>query len=189
MIGANAGAALERLFERAVQDNTAIGTEQCCVVTRQAGFTAPSTAENKPLVVLNLASYLFRIVALFEFSTGAAAVGHLARVTRSPAKLEGQALQDACAEFANMLCGAVNRSLCQQFRHVGMSTPFILESSCAQYLAMLEPSLTQVLSVSIDGAEWFRLTVCICTTEGITLDFATDEVVRDDAMNGELELF
>ncbi|SFN05171.1 hypothetical protein SAMN05660284_00403 [Formivibrio citricus] len=189
MIGANAGVALEKLFERAILDNAATGAEQRCAVARNHGVAVQDKAANRPLVVLNISSYLFRIVALFEFGTDARAIEQLARATRSPAKLEGQALRDACAEFANMLCGAVNRSLCKQFRHVGMSTPFVLENTCAQYLAMLEPSLTQSFTVSVDGAEWFGLTVCTCTADGIALDFSADEVVQEEAMSGELEFF
>lgn len=190
MITINATTAIERLFEKSVHENALCSPEEHCLVTRHGGATPPGADAKNPLVVLNISSYLFRIVALFEFNTDAAMVERLARITRSPnQKLAGQAQLDAYAELANMICGSVNRSLCQQFRHAGISTPYFLENSCSQYLAMLKPAQTQMFEVSINAALWFKLAVCTCVADDAMLDFSLDESVQLESQSGELELF
>ncbi len=179
MISVNASTAIEKLFENAVHENAFCTPEEHCVVARHGGVIQLGADPKNPLVVLNISSYIFRIVALFEFDTDSAMVERLARITRSRDKqLVGQALLDAYAELANMICGTVNRSLCQQFRHAGMSTPYVLENSCSQYLAMLKPAQTQQFEVAINASRWFKLAVCTCVANDTTLDFSLNTAVQ-----------
>lgn len=191
MITANASTSIDWLFEKSVRDNSVLDAGDRCIVTAKAEMAAPIDGANRQLVVLNISSYVFRLVALFDFATDAATVSHLARLSRSPDKaLEGQALADAYAELVNMICGAVNRGLCAEFQHAGMSTPFLLETSCAHYLPALAPTRVKSYEVVINDAVRFDFTVCICVANASTLDFTIDRTEKQEvASSGELELF
>ncbi len=128
MISAKASAAIDWLFEKSVRDTSTPGPEDHCRVIRKPEMDLPDDAEKRQLVVLNIASYVFRIVALFDFDTDTATTTYLAKMLRSKeAQLKDQALLDAYAEFVNMICGAVNRGLGEAFL-AGMSTPFSLKA-------------------------------------------------------------
>ena len=191
MITAKASASIDWLFEKSVRDNSVLDAGDRCVITAKAEMAAPVDGAKRQLVVLNISSYLFRLVALFDFATDAATMAHLARLSRTPDKaLEGQALSDAYAELVNMICGAANRGLCAELQHAGMSTPFLLESSCARYLAALAPTRVKTYEVVINDAVRFDFTVCICVAQASTLDFDIDRTEKQEtASSGELELF
>ncbi len=191
MITANAISSIEWLFDKSVRENCSLGSEDRCTVTslnESAEFSKPG---KRKLVVLNISSYIFRIVALIEFQSDASTVEQFAKILRSSdMKLEGQALLDAYAEFTNMICGAVNRKLCTEFRHAGMSTPFFLDSSCASYISMLNPATTRSYEVVINEMPHFRLTLCVCVARDKTLDFNIEQSDdQEESATGELEFF
>ncbi len=178
--------AISQLFENALAEHSRSTPEDDIRVER----AQVSTSDAGHLVVLNISSYLFRIVAVFEFGTDPASCAHLARLTRSPAaQLEGQALHDACSELVNMICGAVNRNLCTGFRHVGMSTPFVLERNCRDYLSGISPDEIVALAVSVNSQMQFGLTLCFCPDRSAQVDFVLPRLVEEDTSAGELELF
>jgi hypothetical protein len=178
--------AISQLFENALVEHSRSGPDDDVGVER----ASVTTATDGHLVVLNISSYLFRIVAVFEFGTDAASCAHMARLTRSPApQLEGQALHDACSELVNMICGAVNRNLCTGFRHVGMSTPFVLERSCRDYLSGIAPDEIVTMAVAVNTDMQFGLTLCFCPDRTANVDFVLPPVVEEDTSAGELELF
>lgn len=190
MFTAKAVTAINGLFETAIQNHARADAAEACVVDYVAQAPALSKDGKGLLVVLNISSYLFRIVALFDFGTDQASTAHLARLVRSnESTLSGQALHDACSELVNMICGTVNRSVCSSFRHAGMSTPFILERSCAQYLAEINPSATQALAVTVNETVHFNVTICLCCAADTEVDFSVEETQLEEAESGELELF
>ncbi len=191
MITASALSSIEWLFDKSVRENSCVSPEDSCEVISQPDADSIHKSLNKMLVVLNLSSYIFRIVALIEFNSDVSMVEHMAKIARSPdKKLADQTLRDAYAEFVNMICGTVNRRLCAEFGHVGMSTPFFLDSACVSYLSILNPTAVKSFDFIINGLAKFKLTACICVAKGKTLDFAIDQ--SDDpeaAASGELEFF
>ncbi|MBZ0092767.1 MAG: hypothetical protein K8F27_11195 [Sulfuricellaceae bacterium] len=191
MITASALSSIEWLFDKSVRENSCVGPEDSCEVISQPDAGSMTKHLNRKLVVLNLSSYIFRIVALIEFNSDVSMVEHMAKIARSPdKKLEDQTLLDAYAEFLNMICGTVNRRLCAEFGHVGMSTPFFLDSACVSYLSILNPTAVKSFDFLINGLARFKLTACICVAKDKTLDFAIDQ--SDDpeaAASGELEFF
>jgi len=121
MINANTSTAIDWLFEKSVRDNSVPGPEDHCVVTRTTEIPSTDEGAKRKLVVLNISSYVFRIVALFDFDSDAATTAHLAKIARrTDQTLEGQALLDAYTEFVNMICGAVNRGLSAARLDTGM---------------------------------------------------------------------
>jgi len=190
MISASAIASMEWLFDKALRDNSILGPEDNCVVASQADLALPVGSATHRLVVLNISSYVFRIVALFDFGTDAATVAHLAKIMRRGDEiLKGQALLDAFGEFVNRICGEVNRGLSTNFRHVGMSTPFVLENTCVNYLSILKPSQVSTFEVAINDAVHFEAIVCICVDSATSLDFKIDRLAHEETSSGELELF
>lgn len=189
MISQSAKAGIEWLFEKAVRANSVCEGDSCTVV-KIATEAALSTKINQQLVVLTISSYVFRIVALFQFNDDAVTNEHMVRMTRSQIPdLDAQALTDAYSELVNMVCGAVNRGLGAPFPHIGMSTPYMLESSCANYAAALEPQYLQRYEVAINDAMRFNLTICLCAGADTSLDFRIDTYEAEDESAGELEMF
>lgn len=190
MMTAKASAAMDWLFEKAIRDHCVLDGGASCTVTRKAEGAVAAEGSQRQLVVLNMSSYLFRIVALFDFDNTAATTAHLTGQGRGGDRsLDDQAQFDIYAEFVNMVCGAVNRGLCAEFLHAGMSTPFRLESSCARYLSVLKPTRVQSFEVAVDDGMRFDVTVCVCLASGATLDFDVDRREPEVEAAGELELF
>ena len=186
MFSAAAAESIYWLFEQALQDNAIAEPGQACRVALQP---APSTATSAGhLVVLNISSYSFRIVALFDFPASPDLRSHLAKKVRSHSTaLEGQAWLDALSEMVNMTCGAVNRGLCTAFRHAAMSTPFVLERHCGQFIEEIGPAVTACFAVTVNEDVRFDLTLCLCAKE--VVDFRVDRSGGAVEEAGELELF
>jgi len=195
MISANAEASIERLFENAIRGNIALPDDRCRIDWRDgraaaASVDAANAANNKRrLVALTVSTYLFRIVALFDFGNDPATAAHLARLSRSgKTALAGQELHDACNELGNIICGEVNRGLSSRFRHAGMSTPFVLESSCIEHIESLAPSAVWRAEVTVNDEVRFVADVCLCAGRDADLDFHI-EAEQQVETAGELELF
>jgi len=188
MLTPRSAEAIEWLFQQSIADNIETSDHGAPQVTRVAQPPKHDARTQRRLVVLNLSSYQFRIVAFFDFADGEPTHRYLARHARTD-KLDEQGLLDAYAELVNMICGKVNRSLCEVFRHVGMSTPFFLESDCAGHLALLQPAHTAYLDVEVDDGVHFAVTLCVCTSESARIDFDVDRSQREEESAGELELF
>lgn len=188
MISANAIASLAWLFEQALLRNSVGGADDLCVVSQCNGSAA--SADDKRIVALGISSYLFRIVALFEFAIDAPTVAHFASLQGGNAGAgEGQALLDCLCEFSNRVCGEVNRTLTAEFRHCGMSTPFVLDGSCLEHVALLAPTHTLTQEIVVNDALRFALTVCVCADAESSLDFRVDRSETTVESAGELELF
>ncbi|KPC54278.1 hypothetical protein [Amantichitinum ursilacus] len=184
-------AALENiytLFEQSIQANAVALPSDVCVIER----IALPDANGRPghAVVLNISSYLFRIIALFDFEADATTGAHLALRGRSATPvLEGQALVDVLGELVNMICGSVNRSLCAAFRHAAMSTPFVLERHCARYINEVAPTAQQTFVITLNDSVRFGLTLSLCAAAGSDIDFRLAPAPVQEAVAGELEFF
>lgn len=192
MISRDAREAIEWLFDKAIHEHSLKDAADHCEIHLQTGGEGEreGNAATAHLVVLNISSYLFRIVALFEFERNGGMKTHLAGLLGLDERsLNEQALCDAYAEFVNMVCGAVNRGLSACF-HAGMSTPFFLESACVDHVAILQPTEVRVLKVVINDTARFRLTLCIQVAHNETLDFRLERHQEQQVeSNGELEFF
>jgi len=200
MISANAEASIERLFENAIRGNAALPDDRCRIDWRDGRAAAASAGNGagnetndannrRRLVALTVSTYLFRIVALFDFGGDPATAAHLARLSRSgKAVLAGQELHDACNELGNVICGEVNRGLSSRFRHAGMSTPFVLEGSCIEHLESLAPSAVWRAEVTVNDEVRFVADVCLCAGRDADLDFHIEPEQQLETA-GELELF
>lgn len=189
MITANAIAAIELSFEKSLHENCVKAIGDTCTMSRRAISMVGDEAHHR-ICIINITSYAFRIVALFDFDTrdgardffGASAAVKSEKIDEHPA-------HDAFAEFVNMVCGAVNRRLSTSFRHAGMSTPFMLDGPCAKYINILNPAHLQMFEVVVNNTLHFGLTLCICTAKNAQIDFGPAQVEESEESSGELELF
>ena len=192
MITEGAMSSIEWLFENSVRENASSDADASeCIISRIDELPSNSKGDNKKLVVLNISYYTFRIVVLVEFNSNAASTENFSQIVRSTGgQLEGQALLDSYAEFVNMLCGSVNRKLCSEFRHIGMSTPFYLDGSCVNYLSILNPTAVKSFEVAIREVACFRLTMCFCVASDKLVDFEIERSSTQEVeSSGELEFF
>lgn len=179
MISSVAIASLERLFAQSLQQNHPLA-EKGDVLMHDLGAEVPNPPQGpRRLVALSISSYLFRIVTLFDFGSESSPV------IGDPFTHE----TDTCTEFVNMICGSVNRGLQGIFAHTGMSTPFVLDRSCGDYVHLLKPTHQRTYEASVEGQSHFRLGVCVCVAPGCTLDFHIEPEAEPMDMGGEIEFF
>lgn len=195
-VSAKASASLQWLFERALRENLDSDGAGCDihVVPELAGLGAAEPGQApRHLVVIGISSYLFRLVVLFDFDTAPDTLAYLARrAGGDQAALQGGALADAYGELVNMICGATKRYLHDDFPHTGLSTPVLLDSSCARYVGALRPSHSLAYDVRTEAGMRFRMAVCVCVSAGATLDFAVERRESSEsaaAAAGEIEFF
>ena len=189
MLTARAISSIEWLFEKSIHDNSVFSPTDRCVVT-SLSEKAPAIDDDKHLVLINISSYAFRIVALFSFNNNAATAAHFSKISHNTDKtLCDQLLLDTYSELVNLICGAVNQRLRNEFRHVALSTPFVLAISCVQYISMLNFSMTRSINVVINESVDFNVIVGVCVDNNTVLDFDIDRAEQQDISCGEIELF
>ncbi|QEL56016.1 hypothetical protein [Chromobacterium paludis] len=189
MISAAAVESLERICEQALREGCGAGEGGPCALKPLGERLPMPEGEGGELILLNIASYQFRLAMLFQFEDDAAMKDWLARWVRSGAPLTAAALRDAHGELANRICGAVNRALCAVFRHVGMSTPLGVGASSLRHLELLNSALRRSWRVEMDGGAHFWLTACLSLSKGASLDFRYQPPSPEEQGVGELELF
>ncbi|TDR81614.1 hypothetical protein [Paludibacterium purpuratum] len=187
MIASTSAEALDQLYLQALHDNCPDEQGAASRVT-VLGDKLP-VIDRQELILLNISSYHFRLVNWLYFDDSAALRSSLARLLRSPVPLSGSALADAHGEMANMICGSVNRGLCNAFHHVGMSTPLALERQCLAHFDMLKPALKRSYQVSFSDDARFWLTSSLHLTPGASFEFHYQRPTVPADSVGELELF
>lgn len=182
-------AALEAVFERSLRETSVPSDDSRIEIGRRTAFSGP-VQEKRRLLVLTISSYEFRIVVLFDFNLDAHTESYFAQLFRSPEpRIAGQALADAFSEYVNMICGTVNRLISSENRLTGMSTPFVLETSCKAHIQRIHPEQTLIFNVKIGDAMKFDLVLCLCVSNGARLDFEVDLGSQEQTVGGELEMF
>jgi len=139
------------------------------------------------VVMLTVASFLFRISVLIYFSSDDATRGHFARVNNvDPLEMNDQAFFDAIRECGNICCGTLNRELARVYPHVAMSTPNIIERECVNHLESLNVGHLQHFRATTDSDKSFYVTLCVRDYADIDFEWA---VAEDTTAAGEMEFF
>jgi len=151
--------------------------DQCTIVPSTEAWT-----ESKPgggVLLMTISSFTFRLLALFQLADG--------QPTRDyyTAASSAKSLDETFSEFANMCCGALGRELFAQFRHVGMSIPYLLEWQCARHLQELNPRLISSYDITIQGTARVKATLALCCERPVEFN---PPVVAAGQAGGELEL-
>lgn len=139
------------------------------------------------VVMLTVASFVFRLSVMVYFSPNEETKAYFARVNNvDPAEMSEIAFFDAIREFGNICCGTLNRELATVYPHVAMSTPNIIERECVNHLESLNGGHLQHFRATIDSDRQFFVSLCVRDYGDIDFDWA---VAEDATSAGEMEFF
>ena len=139
------------------------------------------------VVMLTIASFLFRMSVLVYFSSDEATRSHFAAVNNVTAdEMDDQAFLDAIRECGNICCGTLNRELARVYPHVAMSTPNIIERECVNHLESLHGGHLQHFQAATAGGKQFHVTLCVRDYADIDFEWA---VLEEATAAGEMEFF
>lgn len=175
MVSENAKQALDLIFARAARATLAADPADAVAVERLPGALA--APPERHLLVLTIASFRFRLLTVFHVD----ADGELARYFAD----DERAFAEAFGEVGNLCCGAMNRELGRHFVHTGMSTPYLLERACADYLHELSPAHLAQHRIRIGERLTLHATLCLSAYGDI--DFCAEDAAAEET--GALEFF
>lgn len=177
MVSEQARKGLDQIFARAAQASLALGDSD--TVTVEALATV-QPVETPQILVLTVASYVFRLLTVFHFNDDRATRDYFTRAA------PGRDFAEVVGEIGNLCCGAMNRELGEHFVHTGMSTPTLLKGACLPFLRELKPAYLAQQRIVINGGLVLHATLCLCAYAPI--DFRVD-AHAEAVTTGELELF
>jgi len=151
--------------------------DQCTITPSTQAWTEPKSGGG--VLLMTISSFTFRLIIVFQVSEGQLTRDYYAQGAR------GKTLDETFSEFANMCCGALGRELFSQFRHIGLSIPYLLEWQCAKYLGELNPRMISTYDITIQDSVRIKATLCMCCERQV--EFAPAAIEAAQSM-GELEL-
>lgn len=139
------------------------------------------------VVMLTVASFLFRLSIMIYFSSDDATKSHFARLNNvAPADMNDQGFLDAIRECGNICCGTLNRELAGVYPHVAMSTPNIIERECVNHLESLNGGHLQHFRATTEEGKQFYVTLCVRDYADVDFEWT---MVEDTTAAGEMEFF
>lgn len=183
MISAAAGASLDRMFVHSLENSFCTPSGERPLVAPVARVGPEAGAQ---MVVLMIAAHTFRLVMALHFAPSADASALLAASDEAAETGTAQALRDHMSERGNMCCGMVNRELGQFYAHTGMSTPHIIDSRSAPFMAALPHEHAAHWHVSLDGQLLLQASLCLHTRAPMDFEWHAQEQAE---VTGELEFF
>ncbi len=167
------------IFTKAAKANLVVdaGDEMRIEALPGSKFIEPP---EKHLLILTISSYLFRLLTIFHIDSDKATQDYF---TKSDSNRN---FEEVFSEMGNLCCGAMNRDFGNYFPHLGMSTPFMLESKCVPFFKELKPNYISQHKLTINDSIKLHATLCFCSYAPI--DFRVDMSVAAEE-TGALELF
>ncbi len=182
MISNSARDGFNHLLNQAIRSS--ISQDEMCDMSVMGDL---ARIEGEKIVIFTIASLLFRATLIIYFKPDEHAKSFFARVNKiSPAEMTEQTLVDAIAEYGNMCCGTLNRSLNQFFPNIGMSTPNFIDRRCSGFLNALDCS--HIAHIQVNTNNDYRFHVSLGVSAYADLDFRVLPGQENDKV-GELELF
>ena len=179
MISEQAKQGLDYIFAKAARATLAV-EDSDTIEIEPLRVAQTIEAPESQILVLTIASYVFRLLILFHINKDQATEHYFTKTN------PGQALDEVIGEIGNMCCGAINRDLGNHFPHTGMSTPYLLKSQCLPHLKELKPNYVSLHRIGINDSVRMHATLCLCAYAPI--DFKAD-MSHAEEVTGELELF
>lgn len=184
MISNRARNSFDQMLMLGIKASMAGASAENCEISILAN---PKEIQETKVVMLTVASFLFRLSVLIYFSPDEATKAHFARINNvDPAEMSDQAFLDAIRECGNICCGTLNRELARVCPHVGMSTPNIIERECVNHLESLNGGHLQHFQATVDGGKQFHLTLCVRDYAEIDFDWT---MIEETTAAGEMEFF
>ena len=179
MISEQAKQGVNQIFSRAACATLALDAADTVSIVQLPGNAIVATPEPQ-LLVLTVASYVFRLLTIFH--VGGDRVSENYFTQSDPTRV----FSEVIGEIGNLCCGAMNRDLGRHFPHTGMSTPYLLESRCLPFISELKPTYVAQHRITINDSLVMHATLCLCAYAPI--DFRVDNQIAAET-TGELELF
>jgi hypothetical protein len=179
MISEQAKHAVDSIFTKAAKANLTVNPEDSIEISRVTD-TRLGDLPGKDIVVLTISSYLFRLLTIFHVTPDKATAGYF---NKSDSNRE---FHEVFNEHGNLCVGAMNRDLGNHFVHLGMSTPYKLQSNSAPFISELKPGYVSHHRIGINADISLHATLCLCAYR--PLDFRIDPNQVEEEF-GELELF
>lgn len=179
MISDQAKQGLGEIFARAVKSNLAVAATDTVEVVQLPDRNLVEIP-GKDIVVLTISSYLFRLLTIFHVNPDQATENYFTKYQPK------RAVHDVFGELGNLCVGAMNREMGQHFLHLGMSTPYVLESSSLPFLNELKPAYVARHLIRINSDVSMQATLCLCAYAPI--DFSVESDVAEYE-TGTIELF
>lgn len=184
MISNKATNSFDQMLVLGIKASMGEGSPDACAVEV---LPNPQDIEETQVVMLTVASYVFRLLVLIYFSPDESTKAHFANITHvDPSEMSEQAFLDAIQECGNICCGTLNRELVRVFPHVGMSTPNIIERECVTHLANLPGGHLQHFRATNSAGRNFYFGICVRDFANIDFDWAP---VEEEVAAGEMEFF
>jgi hypothetical protein len=184
MISTRATNSFDQMLMLGIKASMGDAASADCVVEVLAD---PEEIQETQVVMLTVASYVFRLLVMVYFSPDESTKAHFAGVTHvDPSDMTEQAFLDAIQERGNICCGTLNRELVRVFPHVGMSTPNIIERECVNYLRTLPGGHLQHFRAANGAGQNFYFGICV--RDFADIDFVW-EPAKDIVSAGEMEFF
>ncbi|MEN9480730.1 MAG: hypothetical protein RLZZ298_2125 [Pseudomonadota bacterium] len=179
MISEQAKQGVNYIFTKAVKANLTVDASDNIEVAQlhDAGF---ADIPGKNIVVLTISSYLFRLLIIFHVDADQATEAHFTKLQPE------RSFHEVFGEFGNLCVGAMNRDMGNHFLHLGMSTPYVLESRSLPFLNELKPGYVARHQIGINNAVSLHATLCLCAYAPI--DFRVDMSAVEEE-TGTIELF
>jgi hypothetical protein len=170
---------LERALHRAAKSYLLRDPADSCAIVESRAPLPAATASEK-IILVTLSSFKFRLLVIFHIDEGPTLASYF---TAHEAK---RSVEEAFYEIANMCCGALNRDITQDFRHLAMSVPYTLAATCMTYITDLRPEYVSSSIVTINDSIQVRLTLCMCCSAPVSF---SSMGAASQADSGTLELF
>ena len=183
MVSDSAKKGLELLFSKAVKSHLAMQASDPIEIELIPEHKRSVPPENQ-LHILTIANFFFKVLVIFHVDDAGKTSAYFSRPD------SGLGFSDVFPEVCNLCCGAFNRDLGFYFPHLGMSTPYVLEHDCLDFIDLLRPAHLSQFRVQINDDITLHATLCICAYR--PLDFRVDSarlVVVPVEDTGVLELF
>lgn len=188
MLSSGAKSAVDQWFMKALRQSLAADDGSSC---RICVDEPQAHSKQTKVVMLTSSSYVFRVFSLIYFDLDETTRQHFAsRIRCSGDAMSHQQFIDAICECANMCVGSLNRELGKVYRHIGLSTPNILEAQSARHLDSLKSGLLRHYRIEINGVNLFRASLCVCEFEDMHFSVPSEALATESEVeNGELEMF
>lgn len=139
------------------------------------------------VVMITVASFLFRLSVLIYFSPDEATRRHFVGSAGDDlTTTDDQTFFDAIRECCNVCCGSLNRELARVFPHVAMSTPNIMERECGNHLETLKGGYLQHFRATTDTGLQFYVSLCVRDYADVDFEWA---MAQETESSGEMEFF
>lgn len=152
--------------------------DNCSIVESREPFAAATAGEK--LILVTISSFKFRLLIIFHIDEGPSLADYFG------GRDAKRSVEETFHEIVNMCCGALNRDMTRDFKHLAMSVPYALSGACMTYLGDLRPEYVSSATITINDSVRVRVTLCICCSAPVTFSATMPE---SESNSGELELF